>query len=96
MVKNPPTGDAGDGGSIPGPGRSPGKGNGNSLQFFPGKRHGQRSLSMSGYSDGVTQSRTRQKCVCTGEGAVSALRIVERKGGRSPEEGRCGREGVIP
>ena len=31
-VKNPPTGDAGDGGSIPGPGSSPGKGNGNSLQ----------------------------------------------------------------
>ena len=30
MVKNPP---AGDPGSIPGPERSPGKGNGNSLQY---------------------------------------------------------------
>ena len=31
MVKNPPA-DAGDSGSIPGPGRSPGGGNGNKLQ----------------------------------------------------------------
>ena len=35
MVKNPPvdTGDAGDMGSIPGLGRSPGGGNGNPLQY---------------------------------------------------------------
>ena len=35
MVKNPPdhAGDAGDAGSIPGSGRSPGGGNGNPLQF---------------------------------------------------------------
>ena len=35
MVRNPPanTGDAGDTGSIPGLGRSPGKGNGNQLQY---------------------------------------------------------------
>ena len=35
MVKNPPAnaGDAGDQGSIPGSGRSPGAGNGNSLQY---------------------------------------------------------------
>ena len=32
MVKNPP-GNAGDVGSIPGPGRSPGGGNGNPLQY---------------------------------------------------------------
>ena len=34
MVKNPPAsaGDMGDSGSIPGSGRSPGKGNGNPLQ----------------------------------------------------------------
>ena len=32
MVKNPTAGDAGDSGSIPGPGRSPGEGNGNPLQ----------------------------------------------------------------
>ena len=31
-VKNPPA-SAGDAGSIPGPGRSPGKGNGNPLQY---------------------------------------------------------------
>ena len=37
---------AGDAGSIPGPGRSPGGGNGNPLQYFlPGKFHGQRSLA---------------------------------------------------
>ena len=35
MVKNPPTneGDAGDTGSVPGLGRSPGRGNGNPLQY---------------------------------------------------------------
>ena len=35
MVKNPPAnaGDSGDGGSIPGSGRSPGEGNGNPLQY---------------------------------------------------------------
>ena len=35
MVKNPPAdvGDAGDSGSIPEPGRSPGVGNGNLLQY---------------------------------------------------------------
>ena len=33
MVKNPPT-DAGDEGSIPGSGRSPAGGNGNSIQYF--------------------------------------------------------------
>ena len=35
MVKNPPAnaGDAGDEGSIPGSGRSPGGGNGNPLQY---------------------------------------------------------------
>ena len=35
MVKNPPAnaGDAGDVGSIPGSGRSPGEGNGNPLQY---------------------------------------------------------------
>ena len=58
VVKNPPA-NAGDAGSIPGWGRSPGEGNGNPLQFsfffffFPtltpvfltGKSHGQRSLA---------------------------------------------------
>ena len=40
---------AGDPGSIPGWGRSPGEGNGNPLQYFClGKSHGQRSLT--GYS----------------------------------------------
>ena len=40
MTKNLPT-NAGDLGSIPGPGRSPGKGN---AVFLPRKSHGQRSL----------------------------------------------------
>ena len=40
---------AGDPGSIPGLGRSPGEGNGNPLhQYFPGEFHEQRSLV--GYS----------------------------------------------
>ena len=52
MVKNPPAnaGDAGDSGSIPGLGRSPGVGNGRqpSPVFLPEKSHGQGSLA--GYS----------------------------------------------
>ena len=48
MVKNLPA-NAGDGGSIPGSGRSPGGGRGNSLQLFLSKEsQGQRSLV--GYS----------------------------------------------
>ena len=49
---------AGDPGSIPGLGRSPGEGNGDAFQFFlPGKSHGQRSLM--GYSlYGVVKSWT--------------------------------------
>ena len=57
VVKNPPanTEDLGDAGSIPGSGRSPGRGNGNPLQYFPGESHGQRSLA--GYSlQGRTES----------------------------------------
>ena len=41
--KNPPA-NAGDVGSVPGSGRSPGGGNGNAL-CLPGKSHGQKSLS---------------------------------------------------
>ena len=39
---------AGDAGLIPGSGRCPGEGNGNPLQFLPGKSHEHRSLV--GYS----------------------------------------------
>ena len=43
-VKNPPA-NAGDVGSIPGSGRSPGEGNGKGIPvFLPGKPDGQRSL----------------------------------------------------
>ena len=47
VVKNLPTnvGDIRDGGSIPGSGRSPGGGNGNSLAFLPEASHGQRILA---------------------------------------------------
>ena len=50
VVKNPPanTEDLGEAGSIPGSGRSPGRGNGNPLQDLPGESHGQRSVA--GYS----------------------------------------------
>ena len=46
-VKNLPT-NTGDEGLIPGSERFPGEGNGNLLQFLPGKYHGQRTLA--GYS----------------------------------------------
>ena len=47
VVKNPPANaeDIRDTGSIPGSGRSSELGNGNPLQFLPGKFHGQRSLA---------------------------------------------------
>ena len=49
---------AGGLGSIPGSGRSPGEGNGNSTPvFLPGKPHGQRSLV--GYSPWGRKSRTQ-------------------------------------
>ena len=55
VVKDTPA-NAGDTGSIPGSGRSPGVGNGNPLQYSsPGKSHAQRSLE--GYSYGVTKVR---------------------------------------
>ena len=46
---------AGDTGSIPGSGRSPGVGNGNHLIFLPGKSHGQRSLSQGHKESGTTE-----------------------------------------
>ena len=50
MVKNLPAsaGDVTDVGLIAGLGRSPREGNGDPLQFLPGKPYGQRSLA--GYS----------------------------------------------
>ena len=56
MVKNLPA-SAGDVGSIPGLGRSPGEGNGNPLQYSRlGKSQGQRSLQ--GYTvHGVAKSQ---------------------------------------
>ena len=48
LVKNPPA-NAGNPGSIPGLGRSPGEGNGHPTPvFLPGESHEQRSLE--GYS----------------------------------------------
>ena len=47
VIKNLPA-NAGDTGLIPGSGRSPGEGHGNTPVFLPGKCHGQRSLA--GYS----------------------------------------------
>ena len=44
MVKNPPA-NVGDVDSIPGSGRSPGKGNGNLPVFLPEEFHGQSSLA---------------------------------------------------
>ena len=67
LVKNSPANsrDARDAGLIPGSGRSPGRGNGDLLQFLPGKSHGQRSLAgynpwgckMVGHDLGTTQQQ---------------------------------------
>ena len=51
---------AGDPGSIPGSGRSPGEGSSNPLQYLPGKSHGRRSLV--GYSPwGRKESDTTER-----------------------------------
>ena len=59
MVKNLPA-SAGDAGSVPGSGRSPGEGNGNPLQYFclgnPVDREARQATI-----HGVTNSQTRQK-----------------------------------
>ena len=64
MVKNVPA-NAGDLGSIPGSGRSPGMGNGNPLQwvFLFGKFHEQRSLE--GWSMGSQLSMHTLLCIYT-------------------------------
>ena len=56
MVKNPPV-NAGDVGLIPGSGRSPGKGNGNTPVFFSGEFQGQKSLA--DYSPWGHKNQTR-------------------------------------
>ena len=57
---------AGDRGLIPGLGRSPGEGNGNPLQFLPGKSHGGRSLV--GYNPrGHKESDTTEQLHFTSE-----------------------------
>ena len=58
VIKNPPA-NAGDKGLIPGPGRSPREGNGNPLQFLPGKSHGWRSLAAYS-SNGHQESDTTE------------------------------------
>ena len=69
VVKNQPasSGDTRDAGSIPGSGRSSEVGNGNPLQFLPGKFHGLGSLE--GYSLwGCRESNTTERlstCTCT-------------------------------
>ena len=56
MIKSLPA-SAGDAGSIPGLGRSPGEGNGSPLWYsYLESSHGQRSLAC--YSPGVTESDT--------------------------------------
>ena len=56
---------AGDLGSIPGSGRSPGEGNGLPTPvFFPGRFHGQRSLA--GYSPSVHKELDKTEATFTG------------------------------
>ena len=60
VVKNPPAnaGDAGDAGSIPGSGRSPGEGNGNPLQYSCLKNSMDRGTWWAAVH-GVTKSQTQ-------------------------------------
>ena len=68
--------DAGDTGSIPGSGRSPGGGNGNPTPIFlPGESHGQRSLV--GYSP---EGRKEADTTATDSFTFASLRRGERQG----------------
>ena len=59
VIKNPPA-NAGDVGSIPGSGGSPGEGNGNPCQYScPGKSHGQRSLGLQGVGHNLATQHER-------------------------------------
>ena len=62
MVKNPlaNVGDIRDAGSIPGSGRSPGGRNGNPLQYFAWRIHGQRSLWATVHRVAKNQRQLRQ------------------------------------
>ena len=65
VLKNPAA-NAGDEGLIPGSGRSPGEGNGNSLQYSClGKSHGQRRLvdySLWGHKESHSTEHTHGRC----------------------------------
>ena len=64
LVKNPPT-NAGDVGSIPGLGKSPGEGNGNSLQYSCLGNPLERSLA--GYSPWDSKESNVTERLCTQE-----------------------------
>ena len=82
-----PTSNAGDAGLIPGLERSLGEGNGNPLQFLPGKSHGQRRLV--GYSlwawkrvgwDLVTKQQQQQNTKAQGVLEVKSTTILDLAG----------------
>ena len=69
-----------DMGSVPGLGRSPGKGNGNLVQRLPGKPHGQRSLAGCrpwGHKRVRCDSATRQQQQRLISGSVPVLLYVQ-------------------
>ena len=105
MVKNQPTksGDAGETGSIPESGRSPGGGNGNSLQyssdateqlstahipvFVPGEFQGQKSLE--GYSPGGCKELDTTEHACTHTHTLLVIELEAHMGHRRETEPRA-------
>ena len=73
VVKNPPA-NAGDAGSIPGSGRSPGVGNGNPLQYSCLGNPMDRGAWWAAVY-GVAQSRTRLKRLSSSSNSKNALKI---------------------
>ena len=79
MINNPPV-SAGDAGSIPGSGRSPGVGNGNPLQYFCLGNPMDRRAWQATVHGGHRESDMTEQCTCTFPGRDKFTQVNLRDG----------------